>query len=148
MKKILVPCDGSDSALRAVRHAAAEAQSHSTPARLELLHVIEPEAAAKFVEQHPLAASQTAASPDTPSPPAVTQALHAATGILEQTGVAYDLHWRAGHPAPEIAAHAQEHGCEEVIMGTRGRGALASLVMGSIATQVVRLVDIPVTLVR
>lgn len=147
MKKILVPCDGSDSALRAVRHAAAEAKCHSTPARLELLHVIEPDAAVDFAEERSLLES-VAGQPGLQRPPAVTRALQAAIGILEQAGVPYDAHWRAGHPAPEIAAHAREHGCAEVVMGTRGRGALASLMMGSVATQVVRLVEIPVTMVR
>lgn len=41
MKKILVACDGSDNAMRAVRYAA-EAAKESRSLEVELLHVLDP----------------------------------------------------------------------------------------------------------
>jgi nucleotide-binding universal stress UspA family protein len=43
--------------------------------------------------------------------------------------------------------------CDQVIMGTRGLGssgiaAISGLLLGSIATKVLHLVDVPVTLVK
>ena len=47
-----------------------------------------------------------------------------------------------------LAKRAEELGCDEIIMGTRGMGAIGNLVMGSVATKVVHLAGIPVTLVK
>jgi len=140
MNKILVPCDGSDSALRAVRHAASEAKS--APADLELLYVIAPVTAVTLAEA--LSAQQL----DARFPPQAREALQPAIDILEQERVRYTVYCRLGEAAAEIAAHVRETGCSAVIMGTRGKGALASLIIGSVATEVVHLVDVPVTLIK
>lgn len=140
MKKWLVPCDGSDSALRAVRHAAAEAAAGA--AEIHLLHVIEPMTAVTLSEAF------SAERLDERFPPQAAQALEPAIAVLAQAGVGYSLHCLFGQPAVEIAAYAGRAGCDAVIMGTRGRGAFASLLIGSVATEVVKLVDIPVTLVK
>ena len=51
-------------------------------------------------------------------------------------------------PAEVIARRAQELGCETIVMGTRGMGRMANLVMGSVATRVVQLTQTPVTLIK
>jgi nucleotide-binding universal stress UspA family protein len=142
VKKLLVPCDGSESALRAVRHAAAEAASAGSAIEIYLLYVIEP--------MTPVALSEafSAQRLDDRFPPQAAQALQPAIAVLAQAGVRYSLHCIFGQPGAEIAAYARSAGCDAVIMGTRGRGSLASLMIGSVATQVVKLVDIPVTLVK
>lgn len=142
MKKLLVPCDGSESALRAVRHAAAGAASARSAVEIQLLHVIEPMTAVTLSEAF------SAQRLDDRFPPQAAQALEPAIAVLAQAGVRYSLHCLFGQPATEIAAHARSAGCDAIIMGTRGLGALASLLIGSVATQVVKLVDIPVTLVK
>jgi nucleotide-binding universal stress UspA family protein len=142
MKKLLVPCDGSESALRAVHYAAAQAAAAGSAIEVDLLHVIEP--------MTPIALSNafSANRLDDRFPPQAAEVLAPAITVLAQAGVKYWLHCRFGQPATEISTHARDAHCEAVIMGTRGRGALASLVIGSVATQVVKLVDIPVTLVK
>lgn len=141
MKKILVPCDDSDSALRAVRHAAIEAAGPA-PAEIQLLHVVEP--------MTPVTLSQafSASRLDERFPPQAAKALEPAIAVLTQAGVRYSLHCHFGSPGPEIANHARAAGCAAIVMGTRGRGALASLVIGSVAMEVVQLADVPVTLVK
>lgn len=76
MKRILVPCDGSESALRAVRHAVAVARPAA--AELQLIHVIEP--------MTPIALSEafSAARLDERFPPQAAQALQPAIAILDQ----------------------------------------------------------------
>jgi nucleotide-binding universal stress UspA family protein len=142
MKRILVPCDGSESALRAVRHAAADAASAASACEVQLIHVIEP--------MTPIALSDAFSAQwlDERFPPQAAQALQPAAAILDGAGARYTLHCRFGAPALEIAAHAREAGCDAIVMGTRGRGALAKLVIGSVATQVLHLADVPVTLVK
>jgi len=51
-------------------------------------------------------------------------------------------------PAYAIVDYARDHAVDLIVMGTHGRGALAHLVMGSVAERVVRLASCPVLTVR
>ncbi len=53
-----------------------------------------------------------------------------------------------GHAAREIIDDAKEHNADLIIMGSRGRGDLAGLVLGSTAHKVIHLTDRPVLVVR
>jgi len=53
-----------------------------------------------------------------------------------------------GHAAREIVAEAIELDCGVIVMGSRGRGDLAGLVLGSTAHKVIHLTDRPVLIVR
>jgi nucleotide-binding universal stress UspA family protein len=50
-----------------------------------------------------------------------------------------------GSPAETIDRVAREVGAYQIVMGTRGLG---NLFLGSVATKVVRLAQVPVTLVK
>ena len=141
MKKILIAFDGSANALRAVRHAVAE--SASRPGlEIELLHVLDPvtfKSPAAALPPHELSRL---------CPPQAERVLQAARQVLDQAGIAYKIDCRVGDAAGEIAAQVRESGCDGVIMGTRGLGPLASVMIGSVASRVVHLVEVPVTLVK
>jgi nucleotide-binding universal stress UspA family protein len=53
-----------------------------------------------------------------------------------------------GHAAREIIEDARERGADVIVMGSRGRGDLAGLVLGSTAHKVIHLADRPVLVVR
>ena len=53
-----------------------------------------------------------------------------------------------GYAAREIVADAIEHDVGVIIMGSRGRGDLAGLVLGSTAHKVLHLTDRPVLVIR
>jgi len=53
-----------------------------------------------------------------------------------------------GTPADAIVKHAEDDGCHGIVMGTGGHGAVTMLVVGSLATKVVHLTALPVTLVK
>jgi nucleotide-binding universal stress UspA family protein len=53
-----------------------------------------------------------------------------------------------GHAAREIVAEAQEFGAGVIVMGSRGHGDLAGLLLGSTAHKVIHLADRPVLVVR
>jgi nucleotide-binding universal stress UspA family protein len=53
-----------------------------------------------------------------------------------------------GHAAREIVEDAREHDVGVIIMGSRGRGDLAGLVLGSTAHKVIHLTDRLVLVVR
>ncbi|ELZ28157.1 uspA domain protein [Halosimplex carlsbadense 2-9-1] len=65
-----------------------------------------------------------------------------------RTGVEVDTATREGDPAREITAFAADHGVDLVVLGTHGRMGLDRLVMGSVASSVVRGADRPVLTVR
>jgi nucleotide-binding universal stress UspA family protein len=54
----------------------------------------------------------------------------------------------SGSPAYAIVDYAQEYDIDLIVMGTHGRGALAQLMMGSVAERVVRIAPCPVLTVR
>ncbi len=51
-------------------------------------------------------------------------------------------------PAHAVVQYAKEKNIDLIVMGTHGRGALAHMVMGSVAERVVRLAPCPVLTVR
>jgi nucleotide-binding universal stress UspA family protein len=51
-------------------------------------------------------------------------------------------------PAPAIVTYAREAGTDLLVLGTHGRGAVAHLLMGSVAERVVRTAPCPVLTVR
>ena len=53
-----------------------------------------------------------------------------------------------GHAANEIVSEARERGADVIVMGSRGRGDLAGLVLGSTAHKVMHLADRQVMVVR
>lgn len=53
-----------------------------------------------------------------------------------------------GHAAREIVEDARQHDVSVIVMGSRGRGDLAGLVLGSTAHKVIHLTDRPVLVVR
>jgi nucleotide-binding universal stress UspA family protein len=67
---------------------------------------------------------------------------------LEKAGVVVKSTVRIGDAASEIADYARDLRADGVVMGTRGLGAVSGLVLGSVASKVVHLVKVPVTLVK
>jgi nucleotide-binding universal stress UspA family protein len=53
-----------------------------------------------------------------------------------------------GHAARSIVDDAIEHGVDVIVMGSRGRGDLVGLLLGSTAHKVIHLADRPVLIVR
>jgi nucleotide-binding universal stress UspA family protein len=55
---------------------------------------------------------------------------------------------KRGNPVTQILATAKEKGCDLIVMGTHGRGALMDTMMGSTTSRVLRRSEIPVLTVR
>jgi nucleotide-binding universal stress UspA family protein len=75
----------------------------------------------------------------------------AAADFLAQAGVTAHAVVRDtlfGHAAREIIEDAHEHDAGVIVMGSRGRGDLTGLVLGSTTHKVIHLADRPVLVVR
>lgn len=80
-----------------------------------------------------------------------TEAVDAAVSTFTEAGIkAHGMVRNTifGYAAREIIDDAKEHDAGVIVMGTRGRGDLAGLVLGSTAHKVIHLADRPVLVVR
>ena len=140
MRTILIPFDGSDYALRAVRYAASLAKE-LFDVRLELLNVQDP----LPQKVHDALSEQEIARWRASEADIILQP---ARQILDAEEVQYQVRSRVGSPANEITRHVHESQCDAIIMGTRGLGPVANLMIGSVANKVIHLVAVPVTLIK
>lgn len=68
--------------------------------------------------------------------------------ILKEAGLTAIEHIEQGETAETIARVAHETGCDQIVMGSHGRTALAGFLLGSVVAKVLHLADQPVTLVK
>lgn len=68
--------------------------------------------------------------------------------MLDGAGIPYSYHIAVGHVAQSIIRYATEHRFDMIVMGTHGRGALLSALLGSVAHEVLEHASVPVTLVK
>jgi nucleotide-binding universal stress UspA family protein len=141
MSRILLPVDGSDNSARAVEFAVKLAAA-LREFELHLLNVQDP--VNTLESQECWTAEQCAALQQR----AADLALTAARKQLDAANIPYTTEIAEGPVARTIADYARDWQCDLIVMGTRGMSALGSLVMGSIATQVVHLAEVPVMLVK
>jgi nucleotide-binding universal stress UspA family protein len=140
MRRILVPVDGSDTSLRGLRLAALRARE--TQGEVHVLHVEPPMA---YVE---LRVYVVRPELEKARHEACRRVLDAAAAIMTAEGLPHAEHLEHGEVGQTIARFAAEHAIDEIVMGTRGQGALGGLLMGSVAQRVVHLAAVPVTLVK
>src|SRR5262249_46469761 len=138
MKKILVAMDGSKESFRAAQLGAELAGG--VGARLVLAHVIRP--AAELAGEH--------YSPDIQSwDRAQEQEAIEFLGKAEQfAGMRAERLILRGAPAEEIARFAEAPDIELVLVGSRGRGAVARLLLGSVSDRLVHICSKPVLVAR
>jgi nucleotide-binding universal stress UspA family protein len=58
------------------------------------------------------------------------------------------VRYERGEPAATIDQIGREESIDHIVMGTRGLGSIRGLLVGSVATRVLHLVEVPVTLVK
>jgi nucleotide-binding universal stress UspA family protein len=59
-------------------------------------------------------------------------------------GIRCDALVREGHPAEQIVAVARQFQADRILLGTRSRGKIGRMLLGSVAEQVLRSVSLPV----
>ncbi|MBM5812218.1 MAG: universal stress protein [Gammaproteobacteria bacterium] len=136
----LVPVDGSANSDRVIEHLVGEHNAGRT-AELQLLNVqipLESGHARMFVSPEAIQAWHREEG---------ERDLQSARQRLDAAGIPYSWHVAVGRIAETIIDFARELGCERIVMGTRGRGALTHLLLGSVASAVTRDAGIPVTLI-
>jgi nucleotide-binding universal stress UspA family protein len=78
----------------------------------------------------------------------IARHLSAACASFRDAGISCETVVRFGDPAGEILELAREGGYELIVMGRRGLGAAAKLLLGSVSDRVVKQAPCPVTVVN
>jgi len=139
--KALIATDGSSHSLRAARFLIAWMKQCGT---IEV-HVVNVQPRAPYIGLLP---AERRADIERLIQQRGTEESAAVCEMLSAAGVPYSLHVVSDDAAEAIARCAREQQCELIVMGTRGMGAVAGLALGSVATKVLHLAVVPVTLVK
>ncbi|MDP1605868.1 MAG: universal stress protein [Rhodocyclaceae bacterium] len=137
----LIPVDDSETALRPVSWVVRNLSTWREPPAIHLLNVQAslPRDVSRFINAGAI------------------RDFHLETGInvltkardpLVAAGLLPELHVLMGEAAPTITEFADLHGCSQILLGTRGHTGILGTLLGSVATKVVHLSNVPVLLIR
>jgi nucleotide-binding universal stress UspA family protein len=131
-RRVLVPFDGSPSAIHAVQHIISLARAGHRGTIL-LLNI-----------QTPSAKSSSAGADSGVQARAAGEAiLEKASQLLDAQHIPYQSEVLAGVPPEAIAAAARRHQIDLIVMGSTGMRTLARLFLGSVATTVASRIQGP-----
>jgi nucleotide-binding universal stress UspA family protein len=141
MKSILVATDGSPAAAEAVAFGVELAAEHAS--ELFFVHVVP---ALDIVPAYGFGAL-SAALPHEPSEHDRTMLVDAAA-VAAEHGIVASTALLRGDTVDEIVAYADSHGVELIVVGSRGHGAIAGALLGSVSRGVLAESKRPVLIVR
>ena len=139
--KILLPVDGSELSLEAVRFAIRLAGA-GLNTELVLANVQEPANLYELIVAH---------NPeviDRVSTEAGTHLLASARALLLAAQLEFEVEIGKGDPANTILDIAERFACDLIVMGVRGNSALRSALMGSVSNEVLHASPVPVVIVK
>jgi len=139
--KILLPVDGSAFARAAVDFVASRATLIGSEPKVDILNVQMPIPARA-------ARALGAALVRSYHQSEASRILKPAAATLRRAGVEATAHYVVGHASEQIAAAAERDQVDLIVMGSRGHGALAGLVLGSCAAGLLARAPTPVVLLR
>ena len=137
-EKILVAVDHSEITPRVVE--AARGLASLSQGEVWVIHLRERETMGKTGLLTSRETAEESGADVSSTVDALTKAGVKAHGVVRDTVF--------GHAAQEIVTEAKDRGVDVIVMGSRGRGDLAGLVLGSTAHKVIHLADRQVMVVR
>jgi nucleotide-binding universal stress UspA family protein len=140
--KILLPVDGSDLSLEAVRHAI-ELVRQGLQATCVLANVQEPGTLYEVLVAHDVDVVNDVRAR------AGVHLLERGEKLLTEAGIEYEIEVASGRdPAHALVDIIENFGCDAVIMGAWGAGPESSAPLGPVAAAMTRSSPVPVTVVR
>jgi nucleotide-binding universal stress UspA family protein len=139
MHSILLPVDGSPPSGRAVRHVIA-LHERGMALRVVLVNVQIPWAPARSRSEEDEGKRRHAR--------AAARATRTARALLDRAKIPFEMRMLVGSEADSIVKLARAKRCDQIVMGMRGLGAVARVVLGSVSMKTLQLADAPITLVK
>ena len=143
MKIVLIPVDGSECSLHAVKLVIEKRSRYADPESLDIHLVnVQPPLShdiSRFASHEQIVLFHRDES---------EKQLKTACELLDAAGAKYQCHCEIGHVAERICQLAESLACDQIVMGTHGRSALTELLVGSMTVKVVHLAKVPVLLVK
>lgn len=140
MLNILIPVDGSRTALRAVEYVIQYRALHDEVINVNLTN-IQPRMSkylTRFVPSGNVRMFQQERA---------EKAVEAAVDLLSRAGVEHSVHMDKGDAAEAIVACAEKTKSQKIVIGTTRKNALARFFQGSVVNKVMALTDLPVEVV-
>lgn len=141
--KILVASDGSKNALRAVKYAADLLKNSIDKTKSITLISVHDDAglrhAKAFVGKEAVADYLRELS---------EKELNPSMKVLNGLGIKHDMVMLVGNVSQEIVAQGQKGKYDMIVLGSKGRSALADMLLGSVAQRVLTQAKQPVVLVK
>ena len=142
-QRILVPTDGSDVTVKAVRAAIGLAKLCG--AQLRTISVKEPFPYSAISEMQPVPPQEFYDAQERIAAARVKVAVDAATAA----GIAVTGHTvEALHPWEAIIDHAKAQNCDLIVMASHGRRGISALLLGSETQRVLIHTTLPVLVIR
>lgn len=139
--KILLPVDGSEVSLAAVRFAIRLAQA-GLETSVVLANVQEGATLYELVVAHdPEVIDQVSAA-------AGAHTLEPAEALLKAAAIPYECEVASGDPAHTLIDILERFACDLVVMGASGTGPLRSALLGSVSNEVLHAATVPVMIVK
>lgn len=138
IERVLIATDGSDAAGRAEEYALSLAELAG--AEIHALYVVETKA--KYILTIDLEGEEIERYEEYGEETVTDVVEKAQSRGLTARGVV-----RKGKIAPEIVDYATENGIDQIVMGRKGHGTIGKYV-GSTPEKVIRMADIPITVVE
>lgn len=140
---VLLPVDGSECALKAVRFVADSANWFKETPQIIVIHVDEIGVAVEGARRR----LGNEAINNYFQENAKT-ALEPAEQILQAKGIPYRTIYAGGDVAAQLRAHAKDCKVDMIVMGSHGKSAVAGLLLGSVTSKVLAMTTTPVMIVR
>ena len=139
--KILLPLDGSEVSLQAVRQVIRLVRQ-GLQAEVVLANVQEPAHLYEMVmAADPALIARASAQ-------AGAKALKAGEALLRHAGIPYATEVAVGDPAHTLIDIVERFACDMVVMGARDKGSLRSALLGSVSNEVLHASGVPVMIVK
>jgi nucleotide-binding universal stress UspA family protein len=149
LDKILIATDGSEAADKAIAFALKLVEN--TSCRVTLLAVIEEPVYSAFWSDGLIAPEVFMPAPEQLREQLDERAeemLKDSLTPLRNAGIEAQAKVRFGNPAGEILMESEEGAYDMIVVGSHGRGALGTFLMGSVSNRVAHHSKCPVLIVR
>jgi|AFSR01.1.fsa_nt_gi nucleotide-binding universal stress UspA family protein len=145
-EKILLATDGSETALKAAQ--AAGKLATKTQGTITLLFVMEPFNEMAYIS---LPGYELGIDPEKVARfqrESANAVLERTAEVLRPLGVPFVSRYEIGSPSATIVSVAEAEGFDLIVIGSRGRGQLASILLGSVCDRVMHRAHCPVLVIK